>query len=654
MKKLLLLTVCLGAALSAWAWKPLLVGHRGCNLGVENTVQAYQNGVDVYGYDGLECDVRVTSDGYYVISHDETTNRVGGNLTVASATLAELLAEDYTQTRNGITYTGKICTVAEYLDICVEKNVFPVIELKWTTGINNNDMSNFPGLAQLVIDKGLADKAIFLTSMKQSLQYIRTNYPDFKCQWLCNANWESNVEWCQQWGLNPSIEAGCFDIHTVKRFHLLGLQCAVWTVDSKANYEKYGNMGVYMITTNSFNSADATDIPDIDWDAVEDVLDPLELKCDTVFRYCRANGTMPEGFPSNLENESPYKQAQQAAIKDGIFYTNDYASSTLLTYDRTGRISNPYQGTNSQGICFDDAGNLILRCDGLSNAPNKMRAYKNGSTEPVEINFHLNHDGRVHFITASGDIFSEEGGYVYHYPNNQAYVDMVYIANGEFVETYSSGELSFAGSTAGIVYPIATDPWEFVYQVRGNGYNYYKDGDKGTYITGSSSTTPPARNTSCGGAYFVLAGHKLFIHSSGTNYNGGFTVRDMSANCAPLLSVPVLGAGGYYANPSVGAWFKIEPIDDNHCYVYEYCQGNGYAQYQLYIGDPYVEPTPGKPGDANNDETVDVNDVTTVINYILGKNPDPFNFDNANLNGDDAVDVMDVTLIINIILGITE
>ena len=60
-----------------------------------------------------------------------------------------------------------------------------------------------------------------------------------------------------------------------------------------------------------------------------------------------------------------------------------------------------------------------------------------------------------------------------------------------------------------------------------------------------------------------------------------------------------------------------------------------------------------KPGDANGDGTVDVNDVTTVINYILGKNPSPFNFDNADLNGDTKVDVMDVTLIINSILGIS-
>ena len=198
MKKIFTLMLCLAAVAQASAWKPLFVGHRGCNRGVENTVEAYRNGVDYYGYDGLECDVRVTSDNQYVISHDETTERVGGNLTVASATLAQLQAENYTQTRSGVTYTGKICTMAEYLDICVEKGVFPVIELKWTTGINNNDMSKFPGLAALIEQKGLTDKAIILTSMKNSLEYVRTNYPALKCQWLCNANWKDNEPWCKR------------------------------------------------------------------------------------------------------------------------------------------------------------------------------------------------------------------------------------------------------------------------------------------------------------------------------------------------------------------------------------------------------------------------------------------------------------------------
>ena len=255
----------LALATEAWAWKPLFVGHRGCNIGVENTVEAYRNGVDVYGYDGLECDVRVTKDGFYVISHDETTNRLGGNLTVADATLAELQAEQYTQTRGGVTYTGHICTVAEYLAICVEKGVFPVIELKWTTGINNNDMSNFEGLAHLVIDQGLADKAIFLTSMKKSQEYIAEHYPQFTRQWLCNANWEGNEEWCRQYGLMPSISIGNFDANTVKTFHQMGLNVAMWTVDSKDNYLKYGNMGVYMMTCNSLKPSEMPELEDIDW-----------------------------------------------------------------------------------------------------------------------------------------------------------------------------------------------------------------------------------------------------------------------------------------------------------------------------------------------------------------------------------------------------
>ena len=172
MKRFLLITISALCLMSAWAWKPTFIGHRGSYRGVMTTVEAYTNGVDYYGYEGLECDVRVTLDGQYVISHDETTNAVGGNLTVANATLAQLQAENYTQTRGGVTYTGKICTVAEYLDICIEKNVIPVVELKWTTGINNNDMSNFPGLAALIEEKGLTSKAIILTSMRNSLEYV--------------------------------------------------------------------------------------------------------------------------------------------------------------------------------------------------------------------------------------------------------------------------------------------------------------------------------------------------------------------------------------------------------------------------------------------------------------------------------------------------
>jgi len=252
MKEVIALILCLGGLLNCWAQKPLYVGHRGCGMGVENTEAAYRLGVDYYHYAGLECDVRVTKDGQYVISHDETTERLGGHLTVADATLSELQAEVYTQTRYEVTYTGHICTVAEYLDICVEKGVFPVVELKWSTGINNNDMSNFAGLAALIEQKGLTDKTIILTSMKKSQEYVRTHYPTLQCQWLCNANWQGNEEWCRQWQLSPSISVGNFDAETVRTFHAMGLKVACWTADSPERCHELEQMGVDYITTNRY------------------------------------------------------------------------------------------------------------------------------------------------------------------------------------------------------------------------------------------------------------------------------------------------------------------------------------------------------------------------------------------------------------------
>ena len=588
MKKLLLTIISALCMLNAWAWKPIFIGHRGSYMGVMNTVEAYNNGVDHYGYQGLECDVRVTADGYYVISHDETTNSVGGNLTVANATLAELQAETYTQTRGGVTYTGHICTVAEYLDICAEKNVIPVVELKWTTGINNNDMSKFPGLAALIEEKGLTDKAIILTSMRNSLEYVRTNFPALKCQFLCNSNWSTYFDWIVQWGLMPSIEAGCFDIYTVKKFHDKGIDVAVWTVNSLANYNQYGNMGVAMITCDYLMPSEMPDLADIDWDAIVEPMEPLQVVVDTLYSYTRDKGNLPANFPSALDEDgSPYKSAQQAAITaDGTFYANNYTTSKLVILKPDGTLSEA-PGTNSHGICFDSAGNLIQRKDGVTSSPNKLIIYPNGdiNAEPVEVDFELDETGQTNFISAIGDVMSDEGGYVYHFQNGKTYISLVKIVNGEFEDVETTDAVSFAGSTAGVVYPIDNDPYHFVYQVRNQGYYLYDNVDKGKYIPGSLSTTTPNSNSSVGGAYFELDGHEMFLYTSGSNYNGGFSIRDMSAEATAVATIPPMGSGGYYANPSVGSFFRVVPERGKSVIVYEYTMGNGYAAYRVHTPD---------------------------------------------------------------------
>ncbi|MFI3240221.1 MAG: glycerophosphodiester phosphodiesterase family protein [Bacteroidales bacterium] len=587
MRNLSLLFFMLVLTIPTYAWKPIFVGHRGSYRGVANTAEAFRNGVDVYGYDGLECDIRVTSDGEYVIMHDETTTSLGGSLTVTEATLAELKAETLTQTRSGNTYTGTICTAAEYLDICNEKGAFPVIELKWTDGINSNDMSNFPGLMELVVEKGLLDKAIFLTSMQASIEYIRTNYPTATCQFLTGEYWANHVDWCIEWNVAPSIQSGYFDASTVKQFHELGFDVAMWTVNTEANYKLYGNMGVAMMTCDYLYATEMDELDDIDWDASDDQDAAIELETSVLWSHTYVDNTLPTDFPVG---SGTYSSAQQATVIDGIFYANNYTTSELVALDQNGFIETEYTGTNTHGITSDDAGNLIQRNDGLTATPNSMLITKYGETSAKEISFELINQGQTNFISASGDIFSEEGGYIYFFPNGHNYVNFVKIANGELVEVTASEELSTTGSTAGMVYPMGNNTDNFIYQVRNVGYYLYQDGeDMGDYLTGSSSTTAPGRNSSIGGAYLNVGGHDIFIHTSGTNYNGGLTVRDMTADGEVLATFPELGSLGYSGNPSVGTFITPIEISENYYIAYAYTMGGGIAAYEIALEGSSVE-----------------------------------------------------------------
>ena len=57
-------------------------------------------------------------------------------------------------------------------------------------------------------------------------------------------------------------------------------------------------------------------------------------------------------------------------------------------------------------------------------------------------------------------------------------------------------------------------------------------------------------------------------------------------------------------------------------------------------------------GDANGDGTVDVVDVTTIVDFILEKStPTDAQKANADVNGDGIIDVVDLTATVQIILG---
>ncbi len=67
---------------------------------------------------------------------------------------------------------------------------------------------------------------------------------------------------------------------------------------------------------------------------------------------------------------------------------------------------------------------------------------------------------------------------------------------------------------------------------------------------------------------------------------------------------------------------------------------------------PVMVLNPVLPGDANCDGSVNLLDIISISNYILGLNPEPFCFENADVNQDELVNLLDIIGTANIIMGV--
>ena len=239
----------------------LIVGHRGSQWGVENTRAAFLNGIEAGAW-GLECDIRVTGDGTFVISHDDSYKRLGGPETkIANMTTADVLSTRLTSKRHGVTYAGTPCTLGEFLDICKEHNVVPVVEVKVCTSIHSNTKAEnepvfdgIPALINLIDQKGLTDKVVIISFMPGVVDFIHRHYPDVTVQVLAGGDdgpIEKWVDWCIEYNMDLDVVYSIITKEAVDRMHAAGLKVNVWTVDKVEDFERVKAMGVDFITTNA-------------------------------------------------------------------------------------------------------------------------------------------------------------------------------------------------------------------------------------------------------------------------------------------------------------------------------------------------------------------------------------------------------------------
>lgn len=267
--KLLLLLGFLFLAGQSFAWKPIMIGHRGCRMGVENTEEAFLNAIKVYGFQALECDVKMTKDLVPVCWHDDNLKNGGHeSVVIAEKTLAQLQALTLTQTRSSVKYTGKICTLDRYMEICRDYNVIPVVELKYTTGITSSDMSNFSKIYAVIQKYGMEDRTIIL-GFESGLKYVRANYPRLRCQHLVNSIDQTKLANAKNndWDISSCyyVDASTYVTQAlVQQAKDYQRKVSLWTINSEANYKKYAAYGVNFVTSDDLKLKDIADLAGTD------------------------------------------------------------------------------------------------------------------------------------------------------------------------------------------------------------------------------------------------------------------------------------------------------------------------------------------------------------------------------------------------------
>ena len=225
-----------------------MIGHRGCaGLETENTLKAFNKGGSKT-YIGLECDVHPTLDGFIVVNHDETLERVVGNKAVINKmTFNDLRAIPFPDKANDsiINDEIRIPLLEEYLDVCIKYDKIPVIELKQT--LRSQDIDR---VLEIVDSKNLMDKVIFISFFPGYLTKIRQQLPNVKIQFLSQTWSEGIFDLCVHFNFGIDLEHTKCTKEVIDKMHSKGLKVNVYTVDDKDEALTLISYGIDYITSN--------------------------------------------------------------------------------------------------------------------------------------------------------------------------------------------------------------------------------------------------------------------------------------------------------------------------------------------------------------------------------------------------------------------
>ena len=216
------------------------IAHRaGGSEAPENTAA----GVDAafkFGASGSEIDIQRTSDGYYVVNHDDSFKRVAGvDKTSSEMTLAEVKA---------LRVGGEpVATFEEMLDSSRDR-VTLFVELKGATA----DKRMADDAVRIIKEKGMDEQAVIISLKYDLIEYIEDKYPDMLTGYLAFASFGDTAELSCDY---IALEEESVRVATVSEIYHNGKKLLVWTVNDDSDIEDYLQIGADGIITDNIAAA---------------------------------------------------------------------------------------------------------------------------------------------------------------------------------------------------------------------------------------------------------------------------------------------------------------------------------------------------------------------------------------------------------------
>ena len=233
---------------------PLVFAHRGgSKLRPENTVVAFDHGL-ACGADGLEFDVRLSSDGVPMVHHDETLDRTTSGTGPLSAMTAVQLeqvdAGHHFRSVHGEAFRGRGCRIPRLQDVLARYPGIPIImELK------GGDPDVARRAVALVRAAGAVGRVCFAGFSDTVVRAARSEGVDVvtsaardEIRWFLYRSWFAVAPRRTIYqALQVPESAGMTRVVSprfVRAARRAGLPVAVWTVDAPADMERLLSWGV--------------------------------------------------------------------------------------------------------------------------------------------------------------------------------------------------------------------------------------------------------------------------------------------------------------------------------------------------------------------------------------------------------------------------